>query len=58
MEILHLKDLVDTESVVTNAVVLVLRESNFNGNVPPGGIYPRIYKVVLQCNGIDIVMPL
>ena len=36
MEILHLKDLGDTESIVTNAVVLVLGVSNFNGNVPPG----------------------
>ena len=36
MELLHFEDLGDTESVVTNAVVLVLGVSNFNGNVPQG----------------------
>ena len=36
MERLHFKDLGDTESVVTNAVVLVFGEcQNFNGNVTP-----------------------
>ena len=34
MELSHFKDMGDTESVVTNAVVLVLGVSNFNGNVP------------------------
>ena len=57
MEILHLKYLWDTESVVTNAVVLVFGVSNFNSNVPQGGIYPHI---MLYCNvlGIDNFMPL
>ena len=57
MEMLHLKDLGDTESVVTNAVVLVVGVSNFNSNIPLGGIYPHIK---LYCNalGIDNVMPL
>ena len=36
MEILHLKDLGDTTSVVMNAVVLVL--GDFNTNVPLGDI--------------------
>ena len=57
--ILHFKDLGDKESVVTNAAVLVPGESNFNGNVPQGGIYPHIK---LHCNvhvlGINNVMPL
>ena len=57
MEILHLEDLGDTERVITNAVVLVLGVSNFDGNVPQGGIYPHIK---LYCNalGIDNVMQL
>ena len=57
MEILHLKDLGDTESVVTNAVVLVLWMSNVNGNVPHVGIYPRI-KLYGNVLGIDNVMPI
>ena len=48
MEILHFKDLGDTESVITNAVVLVFGVSNLNSNVPPRGYLPS-YKVVLQC---------
>ena len=57
MEILHFKDLGDTAIVVTNAVVLVLRVSNFNTNVPLGHIYPplKLYNDVL---GIDNVMGL
>ena len=42
MEILHFKDLVDTASVVTNAVVLVLGVSNFNTNVPQTNIGKQI----------------
>ena len=55
MEILHFEDLGDTESVATNAVVLVL--GDFNDNVPQGGIY---HHIKLYCNalGIDNVMPL
>ena len=56
MEILHFENLGETESVVTNAVVLMLGVSNFNGNVPHGGIY----RIQLYCNilRIDNVMPL
>ena len=37
------EDLGDTECrSAVNAVVLVLREINFNSNVPQGGIYPHI----------------
>ena len=57
MEILHFKDLGDTASVVTNAVILVLGEChNFNTNGRLGDIYPPIK---LYCNvlGIDNVMP-
>ena len=50
MEILYFKEFGDTESVVTNAVVLVLGVSNFNGNVPQG-ISTLVYKAVLQCIG-------
>ena len=47
MEILHLKDMGDTESVVTNAVVLVL-----GGYQMSMATYLRGYhKVVLQCIG-------
>ena len=44
MEILHFKDFGDIAIVVTilNAVVLVLRVSTFNANVPLGDIYPPI----------------
>ena len=38
MEILHLKDLGDPKSIITNAVVLMLGVSNFNSNVPQGVI--------------------
>ena len=56
MEILHLKDLGDTTSVVMNAVVLVL--GDFNTNVP--GEYLVYPPIKLYCNvlGIDNVMPL
>ena len=48
MEILHLKDLGDTESVVTNAVVLVV----LGGYQISMATYLRVYhKVVLQCIG-------
>ena len=47
----HFKALGDTESIVTNAVVLVIGVSNFNGNVPQGGIYPHIK---LCCNVLEI----
>ena len=53
MEILRFKDLGDTVSVVTNAVVLVLGVSNFNTNIPPGDIYPPIK---LYCNVLGIQM--
>ena len=58
MDILHLKDLGDTESVVTNAVVLVLGECQLSmATYLRGGIYPH---TKLWCNvlGIDNVMPL
>ena len=58
MEILHFKDLWDTESVVMNAIVLMLGECQISmANVPQGGIYPH---VKLYCNelGNDNVMPL
>ena len=59
MEILHLKDLGDTASVVTNAVVLVLGEGQFQYqlSIPLGGIYLHIR---FYCNvlGTDKVMPL
>ena len=41
----------EAESVVTNAVVLVLGVSTFNSNVHEGGIYSHIKLVVLQCIG-------
>ena len=53
MEILHFKELGDTESVVTNAVYV----SNFNTNVPLGEIYPPI-KLNSNVLGIDNAMPL
>ena len=54
MEILHFKDLGDTESVVTDAVVLVLGErqisiATYLGG--EGGGYIASYIVVLQCIG-------
>ena len=59
MEILHFKDLGDTESVITNAVVPLLGVSNFNNRrtAGGGGIYPYIK---LYCNVLEIdnVMPL
>ena len=59
MEILHFKDLGDTENVVMNAVVLVLGVSNFNGKVPQGGIYPHIkWCCNVHVCVIDNVMPL
>ena len=60
MEILHIenfKDLGDTASVVTNAVILVFGVSNFNTNVPLGDIYPHI-KLYYDVLGIYNVMPL
>ena len=61
MKIFHLKELGDPENVVTNAVILVLRECQiamatyFKGG--GGCIYPHIK---LYCNvlGIDNDMPL
>ena len=47
MEILHLKDLGDTESVVTNAVVLDLGECQISMATSSGG-YLHSYKVGLQ----------
>ena len=47
MEILHLKDLGDTESVVTNAVVLVLGGCQISMATYLWGIY----KAILQCIG-------
>ena len=57
MEILHFKDLGDAESVVTNAVVLVLGESQVSIATYLRGIYLHMK---LYCNvlGIDNVMPL
>ena len=51
MELLHFEDLGDTESVVTNAVVLVLGEYQMSM-----ATY-LIYKVLLQCR-IDNVISL
>ena len=57
MEILNFKDWGDTESVITNAVVLVLGECQISIAVYLSGS-TLMYKVVLQCIlGIDNVMP-
>ena len=50
MEIWHFKNLGNTVSVITNAIVLVLRVSYFNTNISLGGYLPS-YKVLLQCIG-------
>ena len=50
MDILHFEDLGDTESVVTNAVVLVLGDGKISMATCLRGYLPP-YKVVLQCNG-------
>ena len=58
MKILHFEDLRYTESVVMNAVVLVLRDCQMPmAMYLVGSIYPHIK---LYCNvlGIDNVMPL
>ena len=65
MEILHFKDLGDTENVVTNAVVLVLGKCRISiptywgggGEGGGGGIYPHI-ELYINILGIDNVMPL
>ena len=55
MDVLHFKDLRDTESVVTNSVVLVLGECQISIATYirgwGGGVYLPSYKVVLQCIG-------
>ena len=54
MELLHLQDLGDTTSVVTNAVVLVLGECQISiPTSPPGDIYPP---VKLHCNILGIYL--
>ena len=53
MGILHFVELGDTESVVTNAVVLVFGDST----VRKGSIYPHI-KLYFNVLGIDNAMPL
>ena len=50
MKILHFEDLWDTESVVTNAVVLVLGECQISIKTYLRGYLPS-YEVVLQCIG-------
>ena len=59
MEILHFKDLGDTESVECSCSS-ARRVSNVNGNVPRGGGggYQPSYKVALHVLGIDNFMPL
>ena len=55
MEILHFKNLGDTESVFTNAVVLVLGECQWKRT--SGGIYPHT-KLYWNVMGIDNTMSL
>ena len=50
MEILHLEDLGDTESVVTNAVVLVLGDCQIS-MATCLKVYLHSYNVSLQCIG-------
>ena len=50
MDILHFDDLGDTESVVTNAVVLVLGEVKLKWQRTSVGYLPS-YKIVLHCIG-------
>ena len=57
MEILHFKNVGDTESVVSNAVILVLGECQISIATYLRGIYHHI-KLYYNALGIDNVMPL